>query len=160
MTPSEATKIKRCTPAAYAEQHAGKNVRTTQTARRASAGQVQAAGSQVDRMFRAFCDRTRLRILSLLREGELCVGNIVRALELPQPKVSRHLSILRKAGLVSVCKEGLWCHYSLVPARTEFHRKLLECAATCLQEVPEIQADRARAAEIRKSGGCCPQKQA
>jgi len=112
--------------------------------------------SQIDRMFRAFCDGTRLRILSLLRDREMCVGDIVSSLHISQPKVSRHLGYLRKAGLVRVRKEGLWCHYSLVPAKTAFHRKLLECAVTCFQEVPEIQADNLRAGKIRKSGGCCP----
>lgn len=112
--------------------------------------------TQVDLMFRAFCDRTRLRVLSLLHDGELCVGDIVDSLKVPQPKVSRHLAHLRKAGLVEFRKEGLWCYYSLASPQTDFHRKLLECAITCFQEVSEIRADTARAAKIRKSGGCCP----
>jgi len=116
------------------------------------------AASRIDLMFRAFCDRTRLRILNLLRDDELCVGDIVESLEAPQPKVSRHLAQLRKAGLVNVRKEGLWCHYSLAPPRTEFHRKLLECAITCFKEVPKIQSDTSRARELRKSGGCCATK--
>lgn len=115
-----------------------------------------AAVSQVDLMFRAFCDRTRLRILSLLQNGELCVGDIVASLRLPQPKVSRHLANLRKAGLVTVRKEGLWCHYDLAVPRTTFHRKLLECAVTCFKDVPEIKSDGARAKKLRNGGGCCP----
>ena len=51
-------------------------------------------------MFRAFSDRTRLRLLHLLRGGEGCVCDLVRVLGVPQPKVSRHLAYLRKAGLV------------------------------------------------------------
>jgi ArsR family transcriptional regulator len=117
--------------------------------------QETAKTNQIDLMFRAFCDRTRLRILSLLRNREMCVGDIVASLQVSQPKVSRHLGYLRKAGLVRVRKEGLWCHYSLVLARSAFHRKLLECAVTCFQEVPEIRADNLRAGKIRKSGGCC-----
>ena len=117
--------------------------------------QETAQKSRIDLMFRAFCDRTRLRILSLLRAREMCVGDIVASLEISQPKVSRHLGYLRRAGLVRARKEGLWCHYSLVPAKTAFHRKLLECAVTCFQEVPEIRADNLRAGKIRKSGGCC-----
>ncbi len=112
--------------------------------------------SSVDLMFRAFSDRTRLRILCLLYEKEFCVGDIVDILDVPQPKISRHLAYLRKAGLASVRKAGLWCYYSLTPARTAFHKKLLSCLGTCFSEVPEIQADRARATEIRRSGGCCP----
>jgi len=110
----------------------------------------------IDLMFRAFCDRTRLRILSLLRDGELCVNDIVAVLQAPQPRVSRHLGHLRKAGLVVPRKSGLWIHYSLAPAKSEFHRRLLDCASCCFDEVPELKADAARAAKLRKSGGCCP----
>ncbi len=114
------------------------------------------AQDTVDSMFRAFSDRTRLRILHVLRGGELCVGDIVDSLRAPQPRISRHLAYLRKSHLVVVRKSGLWSHYSLAPAKTPFHRKLLECLAKCFSEVPELQADSARAAKIRKSGGCCP----
>ena len=114
------------------------------------------AQDTVDSMFRAFSDRTRLRILHVLRGGELCVGDIVESLRAPQPRISRHLAYLRKAHLVMVRKSGLWSHYSLAPAKTPFHRKLLECLAKCFGEVPELQADEARAAKIRNSGGCCP----
>ena len=117
-----------------------------------------AACGRVDLMFRAFSDRTRLRILHLLRGGELCVGNVVETLQIPQPRVSRHLAYLRKSSLVVVRKEGLWCHYSLAPPKTTFHRKLLQCLDNCFGDVPEIHADDARAAQIRKSGGCCPER--
>lgn len=112
--------------------------------------------NRVDLMFRAFSDCTRLRILCLLRQREFCVGDIVSVLELPQPTISRHLAYLRKAGLVRVRKVGLWCLYSLAPAETEFHGKLLSCLADCFAEVPEIRLDSARAAEIEEFGGCCP----
>jgi len=110
----------------------------------------------VDLMFRAFSDRTRLRILCLLHEWEFCVGDIVDILQVPQPKISRHLAYLRKAGLATVRKSGLWCYYSLTPAHTAFHKKLLSCLTNCFSEVPQIQADLARAAEIKNFGGCCP----
>ena len=64
------------------------------------------AQDTVDLMFRAFSDRTRLRILHVLRGGELCVGDIVEILRAPQPRVSRHLAFLRKAKLVLVRKQG------------------------------------------------------
>ena len=114
------------------------------------------AHGNVDAMFRAFSDRTRLRILHVLQGGELCVGDIVAVLQVPQPRISRHLAYLRKANLVLVRKSGLWSHYSLAPAQTPFHRKLLECLAKCFGEVPEVQADSARAAKVKKAGGCCP----
>jgi ArsR family transcriptional regulator, arsenate/arsenite/antimonite-responsive transcriptional repressor len=116
--------------------------------------QIETVGN-VDAMFRAFSDRTRLRILHVLQGGELCVGDIVAILQAPQPRISRHLAYLRKAKLVLIRKSGLWSHYSLAPAKTPFHRKLLQCLAKCFTEVPEVQADNARAATIRKSGGCC-----
>jgi ArsR family transcriptional regulator, arsenate/arsenite/antimonite-responsive transcriptional repressor len=110
----------------------------------------------IDLMFRAFSDRTRLRILHVLLGGELCVGDLVEILQAPQPRVSRHLAYLRKANLVVVRKSSLWSHYSLAPAKTSFHRKLLECLAKCFGDVPELQTDDAQAAKVRKSGGCCP----
>jgi ArsR family transcriptional regulator len=112
--------------------------------------------NRVDLMFRAVSDHTRLRILCLLHEREFCVGDIVAILQVPQPKISRHLAYLRKAGLAKVRKSGLWCYYSLTPAQTAFHKKLLACLTKCFPQVPEIQADLARAAEIKDSGGCCP----
>ena len=101
-------------------------------------------------MFRAFSDRTRLRILYLLRGGELCVCDIVRVLGLPQPKVSRHLAYLRKAGLVTPRKEKNWSYYELAPAAGDFHRRLLDCLACCFREVPELAGD----AERLRAGGC------
>ncbi len=114
------------------------------------------SNANVDLMFRAFSDRTRLRILHVLQDGELCVGDIVEILNVPQPRVSRHLAYLRKSNLVKIRKAGTWSHYSLSVANSTFHKKLLECLANCFCEVPEIQADSARAKKISKSGGCCP----
>ena len=112
--------------------------------------------NSVDLMFRAFSDRTRLRILCLLHKRQLCVGDIVEILEAPQPRISRHLAYLRKAGLASVHKRGLWSYYSLTPGQTAFHKKLLSCLGDCFAEVPQIQTDRARAVEVENAGGCCP----
>ena len=107
----------------------------------------------VDRMFRAFSDRTRLRILHLLAGGELCVCDLVRVLDVPQPKVSRHLAYLRKAGLVTARKDKNWSYYTLAPARTGFHKRLLACLDSCFRDVPELGEDRAR---LRAGGtGCC-----
>ena len=111
---------------------------------------------RIDRIFRAFSDRTRLRILYLLQGGECCVGNIVDILGIEQPSASRHLAYLRQARLVSVRKAGLWSYYSLAPAEEPFHVKLLECLACCFAEVPEIRADQERARRVRAAGGCCP----
>jgi ArsR family transcriptional regulator len=109
--------------------------------------------SRVDVMFRAFSDRTRLRILCLLRGGELCVCDLVDVLKVPQPKASRHLAYLRRAGLVTARKEGYWIYYTLAPARNEFHEKLLDCLACCFQDVPEVAKDAKRLTERGKN--CC-----
>ncbi len=95
-------------------------------------------------MFRAFADRTRLRILNLLLRGELCVCDIVSTLDIPQPSVSRHLAYLRKAGLVEARKDGLWMHYKLADPETKLHAKLIECLRCCFQEVPELAKDAKR----------------
>lgn len=112
--------------------------------------------SHVDKMFRAFADRTRLRILHLLQDGELCVTDIITILKVPQAKASHHLNYLRRAGLVEVRKQGLWCFYRLRPAETSFHQKLLECLGQCFTGVPGLAADSERAAKVKASGGCCP----
>ena len=111
--------------------------------------------STVDQVFRAFSERTRLRILHLLLDGEMCVGDIVTILETTQPRASQHLAYLRRAGLVVTRRAGLWSFYSLAPARTPFHNKLLECLHHCFSEVPELQADVRRAAELQREGRCC-----
>jgi ArsR family transcriptional regulator len=115
-----------------------------------------AAKSRVDLMFRAFSDPVRLRILHLVQDGELCVCDLVAILRLPQPTVSRHLSYLRRAGLVNVRQERSWNFYTLVPGRTVFHKRLLACLGTCFQDVPELTTDLKRAREIRARGGGCP----
>lgn len=94
-----------------------------------------------DQMFRAVSDMTRLRILNLLGHRELCVGHIVNALHVAQPKVSRHLAYLRKTGLVEARREGPWTYYRLAPAASEFHRRLLDCLACYFAEVPTFAKD-------------------
>jgi len=64
-------------------------------------------------IFKALSDETRLRVLKLLEEGELCVCDIVAALDMVQPKVSFHLSVLKEAGLIKDRKQGKWIHYRI-----------------------------------------------
>jgi ArsR family transcriptional regulator len=111
-----------------------------------------AATVSVDRAFRALSDRTRLRILHLLRGGELCVCDLVEVLGAPQPLVSRHLGYLRRAGLVQARKEGLWMYYRLSAARSAFHESLLKCLASCRAMLPELARDAKR---LKARGGCC-----
>src|SRR6266487_3799660 len=109
-----------------------------------------------DAKFRAFSDQTRLRILHLLQRGELCVNDLVEIIDVPQPTASRHLAYLRRAELVVTRKDGPWMFYALAPAANAFHKKLLECLSKCFDEFPQIQKDSARAAKLKKAGGCCP----
>lgn len=110
----------------------------------------------VNQMFRAFSDPTRLRIMHLLAMGELCVGDLVEVLGVPQPTASRHLARLRTSDLVQVRRDGRWMFYSLAEAGSSFHARLLDCLSCCLGEVPELRADRERLTMIKKAGSCCP----
>jgi ArsR family transcriptional regulator len=75
-------------------------------------------------IFKALSEETRLRIIKLLEQGELCVCDIVAALDLIQPKISFHLAVLKEAGLIKDRKQGKWVHYSIDDADM-FRRFLL-----------------------------------
>jgi ArsR family transcriptional regulator len=100
-------------------------------------------------LFGAFASPTRLRILNLLvAEKEVCVCDLCEVLEERQPKVSRHLAILRDAELVRVRTDGRWKFYALAKPASALHRTLLRCVGSCLGEFEELAADRERLAEI------------
>ena len=67
--------------------------------------------AEMEGLFKALADATRLRILGLLLTGEVCVCHIHESLKIPQPKASRHLAYLRKTGLVDARREGLWMRW-------------------------------------------------
>ncbi|AUB56706.1 transcriptional regulator [Methanobacterium subterraneum] len=78
-------------------------------------------------VIKAIADPTRLKILHLLKHGELCVCEIITVMEKPQPTVSHHLNILKKAGFLKWRKEGVWVHYSLSnPKIIDMLNELLE----------------------------------
>ena len=83
-------------------------------------------------IFKAFSDETRLRILKLLEHGELCVCDIVAALDMNQPNVSFHLGVLEEAGLIKDRRKGKWIHYSIDDADM-FKRFLL---LSVLESIP------------------------
>jgi ArsR family transcriptional regulator len=120
-----------------------------------AAGKAPSA-NDVNLLFRAFSDRTRLRILHLLRGQEVCVGDLVKVLRVPQPTASRHLAYLRRAGLVRARRKAIWTYYSLAPAAGRVHENLLACLGTCFREMPELEVDARRFARIKSTGGCCP----
>jgi len=84
-------------------------------------------------VFKALSDETRLRILKLLEHGELCVCDVVAALDIIQPKISFHLGVLREAGLVKDRRVGKWMHYCLNDSDI-FRRFLL---LTVHERIPE-----------------------
>jgi ArsR family transcriptional regulator, arsenate/arsenite/antimonite-responsive transcriptional repressor len=93
-------------------------------------------------IFKAFSDETRLRIIKLLEQGELCVCDITAALDMVQPKVSFHLSALKEAGLIKDRKQGKWIHYSL-HEKDLFRRMLILSACERMQD-STISGDRKR----------------
>jgi ArsR family transcriptional regulator len=95
-------------------------------------------------VFRALSDQTRLRVLNLLRGGELCVCHLVAVLGVPQPTASRHLSYLRRVGLVVARKEGLWSYYRLSPAHGKSHKMLMDCLVQCFREDTVFAEDNER----------------
>jgi ArsR family transcriptional regulator len=104
--------------------------------------------------FQALGDTTRLRLLNLMGDREICVCYLVEILGQGQPKVSRHLAYLRRAGIVEARREGKWMHYRIVSPANAGAAKLLRQTLACLGEHRAMQADRARL-----SKACCsPQK--
>lgn len=108
-------------------------------------------------IFRALSDPTRLRIVHLLRDGPLCVGDLVTVLDVPQPTASRHLAYLRRVGLVDQERRGTWIFYGLVGPYDPFHVKLLECVAAAHDMLAPTRADDLALRALRRKGGCCPQ---
>ena len=109
--------------------------------------------------FRALADETRLRILNLLVQGELCVCDIMTVLDIGQSKASRHLACLRNAGLVRDRRSGVWMHYSLAEPNGVTHRRILEWLAEAATELPQAAADlKALRAQQRRAAQCgkCP----
>lgn len=105
-------------------------------------------------LFAALSDRTRLRLLNLMDGREVCVCYFVGILKQSQPKISRHLAYLRRAGVVAARREGKWMHYRIVaPAHTGAARILRETLAV-LREDKGMRADLARL----RQACCAPQK--
>ena len=105
---------------------------------------------------RAFADRTRLRLLLLLRAQEMCVCDLVDVIKAPQPTISRHLAHLRRAGLVKIRKQGFWTYYSLAPGRGAFHKSLLRSLDACLTEEKTFAKDQKLAAKLLRASRCAP----
>src|SRR5262249_32886919 len=111
-----------------------------------------ATRQRVDSLYKAFADSTRLRILHMLRGGELCVCHIVDVLDVPQPKASRHLAYLRKVGLVLVRRDGRWTYHRLAPGKNKLHDALLDSLSYCCKGMPQLLADDA---PLGRKRACC-----
>lgn len=95
-------------------------------------------------LFRALADRTRLRLLNLIADREICVCYFVDILGLSQPKISRHLAYLRRAGIVSARRQGRWMHYRLVTPRDVVVSAILMETLAHLRQMPEMRGDLAK----------------
>ena len=110
-----------------------------------TAGMPRAATTvSLGRLFRALADSTRLRLLNLIAGREICVCYFVGILRISQPKISRHLAYLRRAGLVSARREGKWMHYRLEMPGDPAAAAILHGTLEHLRQSPEMQRDRAR----------------
>lgn len=98
--------------------------------------------------FKALADRTRLRIIHLLGDDEVCVCFFVEALRTNQPKVSRHLAYLKRAGLVSARREGKWMNYRLVSPPDAKAAQIFSEVREWLTNHPEMQRDKTRLSKI------------
>lgn len=99
---------------------------------------------ELELIFRALADNTRLRLIHLLGDDELCVCSCVEVLRTNQPKISRHLAYLRRAGLVAARRDGKWTHYRLTqPSDIHVARIFSELRAKLAKE-PQMQSDKAR----------------
>ena len=97
---------------------------------------------QLEAAFKALADTTRLRILALLGNNEVCVCHIHDSLRLPQPTVSRHLAYLRRAGLVEARRDGVWIHYRIARSLQPAVQTMVNTAVEVLTAVPTTAADR------------------
>lgn len=108
-------------------------------------------------LFKALSDITRLRCVTLLAEhGELCVCELTHALGLPQPKVSHHLAALRKAGVVTGRKEGLWHYYRISDTLPQWAQQVLQAAAQGSRKSSPFTDDNLALTEMpNRPGGVC-----
>jgi ArsR family transcriptional regulator, arsenate/arsenite/antimonite-responsive transcriptional repressor len=108
--------------------------------------------TDMETLFKALADATRLRILGLLLTGEVCVCDIHESLKIPQPKASRHLAYLRRAGLVDTRRDGLWIHYRLGKLADPVMAAIVDAVRHALAHVDTVHKDAER---LQKRTGCC-----
>jgi len=104
----------------------------------------------IELLFKALADRTRLRLINLIGEDEICVCFLVEVLKTNQPKISRHLAYLRRAGIVSSRREGKWMHYRISEPTDPYAVNIFREVRRWLANEPGMQRDRSRLLKI-----CC-----
>ena len=110
-------------------------------------------------VFGACADETRLRLLFLLTQRELCVCELVEVLDMPQGKVSRHLAVLKRVGLVRDRREGTWIYYALEAPATELKKKLDAYLRAQGEKLAVPVRDLARLRELAAKGQICAPRQ-
>lgn len=108
-------------------------------------------------LFKALAEETRLRILNLLVQGELCVCDIMKILKIGQSKASRHLVYLRNAGLVTDRRQCAWKYYSMAPPDGVLHQRVVEWLVDAKNEIPEAVVDLKMLDDLRSHGKLCAQ---
>ena len=98
----------------------------------------------LDLLFRALADPTRLRLLNLIADREICVCFFVEILGISQPKISRHLAYLRRAGIVAARRQGRWMHYRLLAPQDPVASSILKETLTHLHKRPEMRRELAK----------------
>lgn len=98
----------------------------------------------------ALADRTRLRLLNLMRDGEVCVCFFTEVLGESQPKISRHLAYLRNSELVRSRRDGKWMHYSIVEPADDGGKRVLDGVLAWLDEQTELRVERDKYKKV-----CC-----
>ena len=104
----------------------------------------------LETLFSALADRTRLRLINLIGDSEVCVCFLVEILKTSQPKISRHLAYLRRARVVSARREGKWMHYRLTEPPDEHAARIFREVRSSLSEHPEFQRDSEKLEKV-----CC-----
>jgi ArsR family transcriptional regulator len=97
--------------------------------------------SELESLFMALSDKTRLRLLNLMREDEICVCFFTEVLGESQPKISRHLAYLRNAGLVSARRDGKWMHYRIEEPENIFAAQIFRETLTALINQDDMRED-------------------
>lgn len=100
-------------------------------------------------VFNMLSDPTRLRCLMLIQsEGEVCVCELTHALQESQPKISRHLALMRDAGIVEARREGTWMHYRLEHSLPDWARQLVETSHEQLSDLATYRQDARRLTQM------------